>query len=70
MGKEDEIKVIAYRIWQEEGFVHGHDCENWLKAEVIWEEKQKTGAVSTNVKTEPDRPPEQRKGNKLSRKKR
>ena len=41
MPREDEIRVIAYNIWQEEGCVHGKDCEHWLRAEVIWEEKQK-----------------------------
>ena len=41
MPREDEIRVIAYNIWQEEGCVHGKDCEHWLQAEVIWEEKQK-----------------------------
>ena len=37
MGKEDEIKIIAYRIWEEEGYRHGHDVEHWFKAEIIWE---------------------------------
>jgi len=43
MGREDEIKLIAYSIWEEEGCCHGRDVEHWLKAEVIWEEKQKKG---------------------------
>ena len=46
MGREDEIRLIAYRIWEEEGYCDGHDCEHWLKAEVIWEEKQKNKAAS------------------------
>jgi hypothetical protein len=53
MGKEDEIRIIAYSIWEQEGCIHGHDCEHWLKAEVIWEEKQKQKAVVKSTKTEP-----------------
>jgi len=51
MGREDEIRVIAYSIWEEEGFCDGHDCEHWLKAEVVWEEKQKDEAASRETKT-------------------
>jgi hypothetical protein len=40
MGKEDEINIIAHRIWEEEGCRHGHDIEHWLKAEIIWENQQ------------------------------
>jgi hypothetical protein len=41
MGREDEIKLIAYKIWEEEGCVDGRDCEYWFRAEVIWEQQQK-----------------------------
>jgi hypothetical protein len=53
MGREDEIRVIAYRIWEEEGCCDGHDCEHWLKAEVIWQGKQndETAATDTRVKS-------------------
>ena len=44
MPREDEIRLIAYNIWQEESCVHGKDCEHWLRAEVIWEEQQKKQA--------------------------
>ena len=50
MGREDEIRIIAYRIWEEEGCCDGHDCEHWLKAEVIWEEKQKKEAASIDTR--------------------
>lgn len=40
MGREDEIRVLAYEIWQQEGCCNGNDVEHWLRAEVIWEEKQ------------------------------
>jgi hypothetical protein len=55
MEREDEIRLIAYRIWEEEGCCHGRDIEHWLKAEVVWEERQKKEPVSVNIKTEPKR---------------
>ena len=39
MGREDEIKLIAYQIWESEGCCHGYDIEHWLEAEIIWKER-------------------------------
>lgn len=39
MAKEDEIRLIAYTIWEQEGCLNGKDCEHWFKAEAIWEER-------------------------------
>ena len=50
MGREDEIRTIAYRIWEEEGCCDGHDFDHWLKAEVIWEDEQKNETVFTVTK--------------------
>lgn len=52
MGRTEEIRLIAYQIWEEEYYCHGHDVEHWLKAEAIWEEKQLREKSSTNFKTE------------------
>jgi len=41
MGREDEIRLMAYSIWEQEGCYDGHDVEHWLRAEATWEEKQK-----------------------------
>ncbi|MDZ4835631.1 MAG: DUF2934 domain-containing protein [Candidatus Melainabacteria bacterium] len=30
---DEEIALRAYEIWQEQGCKHGHDGEDWLKAE-------------------------------------
>ena len=46
MGREEEIRIIAYHIWEEESYSHGRDVEHWLKAEVIWEEIQKSEAAT------------------------
>lgn len=48
MAREDEIKTIAYYLWQEEGCVDGRDCEHWLRAEIIWEDEQKKPAAVKN----------------------
>ena len=39
--RDEEIRELAYRIWQEEGYLHGHDVQHWLKAESIWQEKRR-----------------------------
>ena len=65
MGKEDEIRIIAYSMWEQEGSRDGHDCEHWLKAEVIWEQSQKkTGAASRNEPLKKTATFETRKQNK------
>jgi hypothetical protein len=53
MAREDEIRLIAYDIWQEDGCPNGRDCEHWIKAEALWEEKQKQRSDSKAIKTEP-----------------
>jgi translation elongation factor EF-1alpha len=45
VAKEDEIRLTAYHIWEEEDCQDGHDCEHWLMAEAIWEKKHNTPAV-------------------------
>jgi hypothetical protein len=39
MDREEEIRLIAYQIWEEEGNVHGLDADHWRKAELIWENR-------------------------------
>ena len=41
MDREDEIRLIAYQIWEEEGCKDGQDCEHWFRAETLWEKKNK-----------------------------
>jgi len=50
MAKEDEIKLIAYNIWLEEGCCDGRDLEHWVRAEIIWEEQAKQGKKSGPAK--------------------
>lgn len=55
MNREEEIRIIAYHIWEEENYRHGYDAEHWLKAEAIWEERHKNEA-SMDLKTESIKP--------------
>lgn len=40
MHHEDEVRQIAYQIWAEEGYPHGHDLDHWFKAEAVWQERR------------------------------
>jgi hypothetical protein len=53
MSRKDEIKLIAYSIWEQEGCPNGKDCEHWFRGEVIWEEQQKPKPVATSTKNQP-----------------
>ena len=69
MGREDEISIIAYRIWEEEGCCDGHDREYWLKAEANWQEKQKKEATSKDTKAKSKQPTKQGKKDRAASKK-
>jgi hypothetical protein len=58
MEREHEIQVIAYKLWEDEGCVDGLDCEQWYRAEVIWEQKRKE-PVAENTKTQSEQLVEQ-----------
>jgi hypothetical protein len=36
MDREEEIREIAYHLWDLEGRCEGHNLEYWLIAEAIW----------------------------------
>jgi hypothetical protein len=50
MEREDEIRIIAYNIWQEEGCCDGRDMDHWLRAEVIWAEQQRSKQPASSAK--------------------
>ena len=52
MGKEDEVRLIAYNIWEQEERINGKDSEHWFRAEVIWEEQQKPFRKNTTKELE------------------
>jgi hypothetical protein len=37
---EEEVRLIAYWIWEDEGRPHGCDLDHWLRAEAVWHERQ------------------------------
>ena len=39
MNHEDEIRLIAYQIWEDEGCPDGVHVEHWIRAESIWREQ-------------------------------
>ena len=49
MGSKEEIKLIAYRIWEQEGCQHGHDIEHWCRAELVWQEQQKAAKTERSA---------------------
>jgi hypothetical protein len=59
VNREEEIRQIAYRFWQEEGYRHGYDLQHWLKAEAIWQEthQQKKPKPSKALKERKSREP-------------
>ena len=58
MGREDEIRLIAYSIWEEESCPDGRDCEHWFRAQAIWEEQNKKAAAKSAT-TKPKQPVKQ-----------
>jgi hypothetical protein len=57
--RDEEIRQLAYKLWQEAGCPEGSDVQNWLNAEAIWLEQQQ---VETPRK--PVRPPRARRPRK------
>jgi len=39
---QEQIRELAYRIWQAEGYPHGYDVQHWLKAEAMWQEEHRS----------------------------
>ena len=31
--RREEIAALAHKLWAERGYQHGHDAEDWLRAE-------------------------------------
>jgi hypothetical protein len=54
MNREDEIRRVAYELYERSGMTPGRDIENWLKAEKIvmarHAETAKAGAASPKLK--------------------
>ena len=51
MNRDEEIREVAYKLWQEEGYPHGYEVQHWLKAEAIWQEKRRPKIKPKQPKT-------------------
>lgn len=40
MNRDEEIRQVAYKLWQEEGCPDGYDLQHWLKAETICQQEK------------------------------
>jgi hypothetical protein len=70
MGKEDDVRLIAYSIWEQENCPDGKECDHWFKAETIWEEQNKKAKVNSNLKaSEPEKKVSQKESGKSKTKK-
>jgi hypothetical protein len=54
--RDEEIRQIAYRVWQDEGCPHGRHVEHWVKAESIWREQQERKRPGKPARAEAARP--------------
>jgi hypothetical protein len=68
MGREDEIRLIAYNIWEQEGCLNEHDCEHWYRAEAIWEQQREQTSAATGAEKQPGITAEQKTKSKVPKK--
>jgi hypothetical protein len=47
--QEEEIKVIAYRLWEKEGRPSGKELEHYFRAEAIYEHQHRRADTSKTV---------------------
>lgn len=55
--RDDEIRQLAYRLWQEAGCPEGNEVENWLHAEAIWMDQHRVPSQVKPAKTAKPRRP-------------
>ena len=53
MHHEDEVRLIAYQIWEKQCCPEGRELEHWFKAEAVWQERQ--GQIQHIAKDQPSR---------------
>ncbi len=55
MHRSDEVREIAYRIWEDEGHPQGRDQEHWFRAEAMCQEQRdQTEHMAEDVVSRPD----------------
>ena len=48
--REEEIRQLAYRLWQEAGCPEGIEAQHWLQAEAIWLEEHRAPSAAKRAK--------------------
>jgi hypothetical protein len=51
MDRENDVRLIAYHIWEEQGCCDGRDLDHWLVAETIWEQMQQKEKAPASSKS-------------------
>ncbi|MBI2965627.1 MAG: DUF2934 domain-containing protein [Chloroflexi bacterium] len=54
--REEQIRLIAYQIWEEEGRPHGKHMEHWSQAERRWNQDSGAGTTMTGSGSPSARP--------------
>jgi hypothetical protein len=49
--RDEQIRKLAYQIWQQEGHPHGNEIQHWLKAEALWLEEHRAKEAPKQPKT-------------------
>jgi hypothetical protein len=53
---DEEIRQIAYHLWQEEGCPDGRHLDHWSKAESIWQARQEATQPDQQARAKTNRP--------------
>jgi len=54
--QDEEVRQLAYRMWQEAGCPNGSDLQHWLKAKEIWLESHRPEKQTKPSKARKPRP--------------
>ena len=49
MCRDDEVRLIAYDIWENEGRPNGHDLEHWFRAQAICRQREDQAEAEESV---------------------
>jgi len=47
MSRPEEIRIIAYALWVQDGCNHYDAIKHWLNAEVIWKQNRQDTKINT-----------------------
>ena len=63
--RDEEIRQLAYKFWQEAGCPNGSDLQHWLKAQEFWQENHRSENQTKASKAK--KPRQTRKISKIKR---